>query len=276
MLGELIPTGGGWPLSLTRPRLVVGRDRSCGVQVPIATVSSRHCELEHREGLWHVRDLGSRNGTRVNGRPCTTERLMPGDVLALAGCRFVVRYDATPSSLQAPVQARSSAPARAPTPRPTAPRTPTPGAPATQADAQPVLGELVPCGGGDPIPLRKPCVVIGRQPGSDVILSHATVSGVHCQLEWTGGAWLVRDLGSRNGVRVDGVPCTEFFIPPGCVLAVGAHRFEVCYGDAPAPTPGPKGPVFGKGLLEKAGLEDWQPPEDKEDATPSRARLDDI
>ena len=68
MLGELLPCGGGRPIPLLKPKLVVGRQRQCDISLPFTTVSSRHSEMEYRQGCWHVRDLGSKNGTYVNGR----------------------------------------------------------------------------------------------------------------------------------------------------------------------------------------------------------------
>src|SRR5260370_28015183 len=81
MLGQLVPCGGGPPIPLLRPKLLVGRQDFCDVPIRFNLVSSRHCELEFRDGYWFVRDLGSRNGTRVNSMLCTEQWLLPNDVL---------------------------------------------------------------------------------------------------------------------------------------------------------------------------------------------------
>jgi transcriptional regulator of acetoin/glycerol metabolism len=62
---------------------ILGRDESCSVRLPDADVSRRHLRL-HREGaeIW-LTDLGSRNGTRVNGRATRTTRLALGDLVRL-------------------------------------------------------------------------------------------------------------------------------------------------------------------------------------------------
>src|SRR5438132_1965565 len=54
-----------WPLELER--MTVGRSSKHVVHLPDATVSKDHAEISRREDGWSVRDLGSRNGTRVNG-----------------------------------------------------------------------------------------------------------------------------------------------------------------------------------------------------------------
>ena len=45
MLGKLVPCGGGAPLPLLKPRLLVGRQRGCDLLLGYPSVSSRHCEL---------------------------------------------------------------------------------------------------------------------------------------------------------------------------------------------------------------------------------------
>jgi pSer/pThr/pTyr-binding forkhead associated (FHA) protein len=65
---------------------VLGRDESCSVRLEDPDVSRRHLRL-HREGTdTLLTDLGSRNGTRVNGHPTKTARLALGDVVRLGGC----------------------------------------------------------------------------------------------------------------------------------------------------------------------------------------------
>jgi pSer/pThr/pTyr-binding forkhead associated (FHA) protein len=49
--------------------LVVGRGPDCNVVLRNRTVSRRHAGLSRRWGRWVLDDLGSRNGTRVNGVP---------------------------------------------------------------------------------------------------------------------------------------------------------------------------------------------------------------
>ncbi|GHH91917.1 DUF1707 and FHA domain-containing protein [Streptomyces capillispiralis] len=48
--------------------LRIGRDPASGLRLSHETVSRVHAELRHQGGLWVLRDLGSTNGTTVNGR----------------------------------------------------------------------------------------------------------------------------------------------------------------------------------------------------------------
>jgi adenylate cyclase len=115
------------------------------------------------------------------------------------------------------------------------------------------LGELIPCGGGRPIPLTKASLLVGRSPACDITLEFPMISAKHCQLEFKEGFWHVRDLGSRNGIRVDGEFELAKYLKPGEILWIATQRYEVSYtplADAPPPDENP----FALGLLEKAGL----------------------
>lgn len=92
MFGELLPVGGGDPIPLNKPRLLVGRRDSCDIALRFPNVSSRHCELEMSEGYWRVRDLGSSNHTRVNGQRVSTKWILPGDELTIARHKFTISY----------------------------------------------------------------------------------------------------------------------------------------------------------------------------------------
>src|SRR5215212_3289680 len=59
-------------------RHVVGRSRTCQLQIDLAAVSAIHAELTWDGRVWHLRDRGSRNGTFVGG-----QRLSPGQQVAL-------------------------------------------------------------------------------------------------------------------------------------------------------------------------------------------------
>jgi adenylate cyclase len=122
------------------------------------------------------------------------------------------------------------------------------------------FGELVPIGGGDPIPLIKKDLLIGRRESCDIVLRFPNVSAHHCQLYVNGGYWYVRDLKSRNGTKVNGVPVTEKRMDPGDEVSVAKHKYEVRYTPVdlgavgPPPNDDLKSGIFGRSLLERAGL----------------------
>ena len=85
MLAILLPCGGGADVPILAPKVVVGRHSDCDVALSYRSISARHCELERVDGYWRVRDLGSSNGTRVNGAKISVSWLLPDDELTLAG-----------------------------------------------------------------------------------------------------------------------------------------------------------------------------------------------
>ena len=92
MYGELDPVGGGDPIPLLKEKLLCGRRESCDIVLRFSNVSSQHCQLELHSGYWYIRDLNSKNGTRVNDVRVTEKRLDPGDIVRFAKHRFRVNY----------------------------------------------------------------------------------------------------------------------------------------------------------------------------------------
>lgn len=117
-----------------------------------------------------------------------------------------------------------------------------------------MLGQLVPLGGGDPIPLQKEKLLVGRRDSCDITLDYPNVSSHHCELEIVNGYWHVRDLNSSNGTKVNGERVTERFLQPGDTLIIAKHRYEVSYTPDPSLPPPEERDPFAISLLEKAGL----------------------
>ena len=74
---------------LNARRMVLGRSRECDIRIPDANVSRRHAEVR-QEGATHwVVDLGSTNGTEVNGRRVEREKLSDGDRITIGSTDVV-------------------------------------------------------------------------------------------------------------------------------------------------------------------------------------------
>lgn len=130
-----------------------------------------------------------------------------------------------------------------------------------------MFGQLIPLGGGDPIPLNKEKLLVGRRSACDITLPFPNVSSHHCQLEMLNGYWHVRDLNSSNGTKVNGERVIERFLQPGDTIAFAKHRFEISYSPDPSlPAPEERDP-FAISLLEKAGL--MQPQERRSPRRPN-------
>lgn len=112
---RLIPADGSAPFELTRDVVLVGRGEGCDLRVEHKSVSKLHCVLVRTDGLVLLRDLGSTNGTRVNGTRVRRAALLPQDQIAFANFRFTLIFGSIalpPSAVagQAPVPGDTVAP----------------------------------------------------------------------------------------------------------------------------------------------------------------------
>lgn len=95
MQAQLVSFDGEITISLDEDVTVVGRKREvCDVLLDRSNISKVHCLIVKTDGLLLVRDLGSTNGTLVNGQRVTRGALLPGDELAFASVRFQVQFGA--------------------------------------------------------------------------------------------------------------------------------------------------------------------------------------
>ena len=139
-----------------------------------------------------------------------------------------------------------------------------------------MYGELIPIGGGDPVPLLKKKLLIGRRESCDIVLRFANVSAHHCELRFEGGYLYVRDLQSRNGIKINDMRTPDGRLDPGDTLAVAKHRYRVEYSPAdlgavgPPPTDNRAQEIMGESLLARAGLESMAQPSRRD-----RSRRDD-
>lgn len=84
-------------------------------------------------------------------------------------------------------------------------------------------------------------IVVGREPGCQLMLNSTLISRKHCELKQTPEGIWVRDLGSQNGTYVNDVAiATPTLLRVGDVLRVGAASFEVQASRAAVKTKGPK------------------------------------
>ena len=86
---------------------------------------------------------------------------------------------------------------------------------------------LVSGNGGESLLLEGEAVAIGRHPDNDFTLRDDLLSRFHCVLEATGDRWVLRDLGSRNGCKVNGERVAEAALDPGDQVRLGRHEFVV-------------------------------------------------
>jgi len=299
MYGLLVPAGGGEPLPLLKTTLILGRRPECDVVISAKSVSGRHCQLDFIDGIWRVVDLDSHNGTGVDGRRCRKARIMPGQVLHVAKQRFHIDYpqpgqqpqeaddlalqllqgsdpnaDTLATVMQTPAEQATSS-----KPRHTGPPSSEPYS-ADSGDGP--LGTLLPAGGGKPMPLPGDDLILGRSRRCDVRIHSSTVSSRHCRMQFISGYWVIEDLGSSNGIRVDGIRFHRKCVMPGAELSLSRESFILDYIPGEGVPPVIHEPLSGTrdtirsqergSLLEEAGLSsrDVEAIPEDENAIPNR------
>lgn len=84
---------GNWldgQMFVLKHKTVIGRDKSCDITIPGSHLSRRHAEFIALNGGLLMRDLGSANGSFINGNRCTEGKLKDGDVIKLDILSFKV------------------------------------------------------------------------------------------------------------------------------------------------------------------------------------------
>lgn len=147
---------------MAQSRWIIGTDSSCDIVVCSSSVSRRHCELVKDGTNFCLRDLGSTNGTFVNGsRIAGTTRVQRADVITMGpSCPLPWPEEETASCGDVGVTQEVS------------------------RDNRPLV------------------VTVGRSPENTVVLEEPNVSGVHARITVTPDEIIVEDLGSTNGTAV--------------------------------------------------------------------------
>lgn len=96
---------------LPSPVTVIGRSSSCDLRIPLMSVSKKHCQLTYDDGMVRIRDLGSKNGTHLNGKPVTEDVVKPGDHIGIGPLSFLCQIDGQPANLEDTAGIESEQPA---------------------------------------------------------------------------------------------------------------------------------------------------------------------
>ena len=84
---------------LDSEKTIVGRRPDCGLRIQTNDVSRQHCEIRV-DDVVRVKDLGSSNGTYVNGKRVAETTLNAGDRLGVGPVLFVVQIDGEPDTIE--------------------------------------------------------------------------------------------------------------------------------------------------------------------------------
>jgi pSer/pThr/pTyr-binding forkhead associated (FHA) protein len=96
--------------------------------------------------------------------------------------------------------------------------------------------QLVSLTDGPSIVIDKPILLIGRHAECDIQIDSRKISRRHCCIAQVADYLIVRDLGSTNGIRINGVRVVEGRLNENDELMIGGHRYRVTW-QVPAAVP---------------------------------------
>jgi hypothetical protein len=89
--------------------------------------------------------------------------------------------------------------------------------------------QLIALSDGLKILLDKPILLLGRDAECDIQFESRKISRRHCCIAQVGDRLMVRDLGSTNGIRINGVRVVEGYLKAGDELSIGNLRYQVSW-----------------------------------------------
>jgi len=226
--GKLVaqfPEGEKKEFALCKGEVSIGRGSTCDIVLRDPKISRAHTRIESGPEGNCVVDLGSANGTKLNGKRVQRALLYPGDVLAVGDC--LLRYEAAqdkPDDLdrtridsEADLDAtllNSSLPSELSETR----------TPRLAIHTSVKTWEL---------PLDRDAVTIGRRADNDVVVDSPRMSRTHARIERRGNDFLLRDLNSINGTSVGGRKIHEHWLKDGESIEIGGARmvFKAGYAE---------------------------------------------
>jgi pSer/pThr/pTyr-binding forkhead associated (FHA) protein len=217
--GKLVQIQDGDPaleFELNKTRVSIGRGMTSDITLQDARVSRDHARLDCGPAGCTLVDLGSSNGTRVNGLPVEKHTLAPGDTIILGGSTLRFERAALSETPQATV-IDSLVDFEATMAQEIVPMV-------LNETSQPRLVVFtdertweVPLG-------QVERLTIGRAAENDLMLEQARVSRRHAEVRRTGDFFTFKDLGSTNGSWLRDQALQEIVLQDGDMLRLGAAR----------------------------------------------------
>jgi len=206
------------------PRVILGRGESCDLRLPDPSVSQHHASIRQRGSDYIIMDEGSTNGTFVGPvrlAPQAPRVLRSGDCIRVGRIWIDVRIEAAAAPTQSPLLTRDLALQLVAHSLKSQGEAPFPVLTVAQGDSA-----------GTQLVLENTDqrYVLGRSATADLVINDTNASRRHVEVWRQGARVLLRDLGSKNGSKLD----SNYVLPDkpvewrdGSVLGIGAERIEL-------------------------------------------------
>lgn len=207
---------------LQGPRMVIGREASADIHLDDRALSRKHAAIEKRGAALWVSDMKSANGTYINGQKILEpERLHAGDVIGVGHYKIKLEGLAVANE-ETPVLTLD-------------------GPEGVHRFA--MVGEQI---------------VIGRAQSCDISVGHKSISRRHMMVTVEGNGFVVEDLGSQNGVTINGRRITEPTpVSAGELLKICEFTIELGFLEEDSPAEGDGRPAHRRGrtmLIDRKSL----------------------
>lgn len=196
--------------ALTGASAFIGRAPDNSLVLTHPTVSFRHARVQRSGSGLTIQDLGSANGTWLNGEELSVKQprlLRAGDTVVIGPFQLTyLDIHATDAGPVSPVEEVGQA----------------------RAGQTVVLPALKPArlvvswpAGSREVPLRATAMTLGRDPDNDIVIDAEVVSRRHARIVGSADVWTITDLGSTNGLCIDGHLVQNRLLQPGDVVEIG-------------------------------------------------------
>jgi len=194
----------------------IGRSSANTIQITDGKSSRQHFRVERDGDYYKVVDLGSTNGTRLNGRKVTVQRLRKGDKMSVGQTTFVYEGPEEPASKVVASPAASED---------LASTVPEGASPVAAAEGGPKYVLVIVEGkdAGKSYPMGREPVTLGRKSANTIPVDDDSASSFHAEVKKEPIGFVLSDLGSTNGTRVKPKGGAEFEKVIKAPLSVGAQ-----------------------------------------------------
>jgi pSer/pThr/pTyr-binding forkhead associated (FHA) protein len=204
---------------LLRDEVTIGRKEGNTIRLTERNISRRHVQLVRVAGVYKLRDLDSYNGVLVNGRKVEGEAAINnGDQIQVGDYTILVEEEAGARSAGA-AASPSVVPAALP-PEPSVLNSRRPAVPAR------LVMLTQPASGAEFVLPSDRNARLGRSDEVDCPINHRSVSREHAEIRPQGERFVIEDLGSANGVTVNGRPVKNADLHSGDIIELGQVVFR--------------------------------------------------
>ena len=212
---------------LIRDQVTIGRKEGNTIRLTERNVSRKHARLYRQEEALYIEDLTSYNGIKVNGdKIAGRSTVKEGDRIQIGDYHLAVKLDRPSDAPEREVRDDKTTPFLRD------------GAPRAMLDDVPTMQTPLGLAGrarlvvvsknfaGREFVLDKAASVIGRTSDNDIGLDHRSISRRHAKVLREGDHFHIYDLGSSNGVRLNGEPYEQASLKPGDLIDLGHVRLR--------------------------------------------------